>query len=54
VKKELHTLSIEQTTHQESIERSCLRLILFDKRILFHKKDLACGTFFAQKSFIIL
>jgi len=36
VKSELHTISIRQTTHQDLVQKSGLRRILFDKSCLRH------------------
>jgi len=42
VEKAPHTISIGQTTHQDSVQKSGLRRILLDQsclqRILFHKQ----------------
>ena len=52
-KNELHTTSIEQITHQNSVQKSGLWHILFDKsclrRILFRTKILPAAHLFLKK-----
>jgi hypothetical protein len=54
VENELHTISVGQTTHEDSLHKIGLRRILFDKsclqRILSHQKIWPEEHFFDTKS----
>jgi len=58
VEKKLHTVSIRQCTHQDLVQKSSLRRILFENksalRCLFFIQNLTCGACFSYQIFFLI